>query len=126
MASPRFGPGNPGGPGRPKGVDPKLSDFNKNLTKTAVTKMLSDMLDATQADLDLVLADRTEPALKVAIASVIHQCIKQGDYARLESLLNRTIGKVRDESLVETKSHDEKLEKVPREKIVALLRAANE
>jgi hypothetical protein len=41
-------------------------------------------------------------------------------------LLNRTIGKVKDEAIIETKTHDEVLEKVPRDKIVELLRAANE
>ena len=120
-----FQPGNPGGPGRPRGIDPKLSDYNKNLTKVRVIAMLSDMLDCDQDQLDAVLADRKTPALKAAIASVISACIKQGDYSRLEMLLNRTIGKVKDESVIETKNHDETLSKVPREKIVELLRSAS-
>lgn len=127
MAKHKFGPGNCANPnGRPKMADPKVSDYSKNLTKTAVTFALSKMLDASEDDIDAILKDRTTPALQKAVASVIKACIANGDYTRLEFLLNRTIGKVRDESLVETKNHDETLEKVPREKIVALLRAANE
>lgn len=122
----KFLPGNPGGPGRPKGKDPHLSEFSKNLTKTAIIAMLSEMLDASEEQLDTVLKDRTVPAIKKAIAAVISQCIKNGDYMRLEMLLNRTIGKVKDEALIETKNHDSTLESVPREKIVELLRCANE
>lgn len=122
----RFQPGNPGGPGRPRFVDPKLSDFKRNLTKTAIIAMLSEMLDASEDQLDAILKDRSVPAIKKAIASVISACIKAGDYQRLEMLLNRTIGKVKDESIIETKNHDATLESVPREKIVELLRAANE
>lgn len=122
----RFQAGNPGGPGRPKLSDPKLADFSRNLTKTAIIAMLSQMLDAGEDELELVLKDRSVPAIKKAIAAVIMQCIKNGDYMRLEMLLNRTIGKVKDEALIETKNHDAALESVPREKIVELLRAANE
>lgn len=87
--------------------------------------MLSEMLDASEEQLEEVLKDRKVPAIKKAIASVIAACIKGGDYQRLEMLLNRTIGKVKDEALIETKNHDDALESVPREKIVELLRAAN-
>lgn len=123
----RFGPGNCANPnGRPKLIDPGVSDYSRNLTKTAVIGALSTMLEASQEDLESVMNDRSVSAIKKAMASVIMACIKQGDYQRLEMLLNRTIGKVRDESLVETKNHDEALEKVPREKIVELLRAVND
>jgi hypothetical protein len=126
MAKHKFGPGNCANPnGRPKMTDPHLSDFSKNLTKTAVMASLSQMLDASEEDIDAILKDRTKPALQKAVASVIKACIVNGDYLRLEMLLNRTIGKVKDESIIETKNHDEALDKVPREKIVALLRAAN-
>lgn len=123
----KFGPGNCANPnGRPKMVDPKVSDYSKNLTKTAVISALSTMLECSEDELDAILKDRTVPALRKAIASVISRCIKDGDYTRLEFLFNRTIGKVKDEALIETKNHDEKLDKVPRDKIVELLRAANE
>ena len=122
----RYQKGNPGGPGRPKLIDPKLSDYKRNLTKAAVMSSLSEMLDCSEEDLDKILADKKVSALKKAMASVISACIKGGDYQRLEMLLNRTIGKVKDEAIIETKSHDEVLEKVPRDKIVELLRAANE
>lgn len=122
----RFQPGNPGGPGRPKGKDPHLSDFSRNLTKSTIIAMLSEMLDASEVELEIVLEDKRVPAIKKAIASVIAHCIKNGDYMRLEMLLNRTIGKVKDESIIETKNYDPELERVPREKIVELLRCANE
>jgi transcription elongation factor GreA-like protein len=122
----RFKVGNAGGPGRPKGRDPRLTDFSKNLTKTLVTKTLSEMLDSTEDEIQEILDSKQEPAIKKAVASVIKCCIENGDYMRLEMLLNRVIGKVRDESFVETKNHDDTLEKVPREKIVQLLRSANE
>ena len=118
-------PGNPGGPGRPKLIDPKVSDYKRNLTKAAVVSALSDMLECSEEELDAILADKKVPALKKAMASVISVCIKSGDYQRLEMLLNRTIGKVKDEAFIETKNHDDALESVPREKIVELLRAAN-
>lgn len=122
----RYQKGNPGGPGRPKLVDPRVSDYSRNLTKAAVISALSEMLDCGEEDLDKILADKKVPALKKAMASVISACIKGGDYQRLEMLLNRTIGKVKDEAIIETKNHDETLEKVPRDKIVELLRAAND
>jgi hypothetical protein len=121
-----FKKGNAGGPGRPPLIDPKLSDYKRNLTKAAVMSSLSEMLDCSEEDLDKILADKKVSALKKAMASVISACIKGGDYQRLEMLLNRTIGKVKDEAIIETKTHDEVLEKVPRDKIVELLRAANE
>jgi hypothetical protein len=54
-------------------------------------------------------------------ASVITKAIEQGDANRLNFLLDRTIGKVKD-SLEVTHNHDAALDLEPRENIVAILR----
>ena len=69
--------------------------------------------------------DSRAPALELMIGRVILNIMKTGDYSGLESLLNRSVGKVKDSVDVSTRNNDEEFKKHPKENIIAILRQMN-
>lgn len=84
-----FKPGHSGNPGgRPKHF----------LTRSKVKTMIDNYLSLSRNELEALMIDKdTTPALELMIISTILYCIKAGDYSRLEALLTRAVGKVKEE-----------------------------
>lgn len=83
---------NPGGiPNTPQ----KLRGQPK-LTRTQLCEAANDLLARTIPELQDVMRDKSSPALDVMLASVIIHIAKHGDMQRLNALLDRLIGKVKE------------------------------
>ncbi len=76
--------GNPGG----RGVN--------YLTRSKVKVMIDKYLALSKIELEALKAKETTPVLELMIISTILQCIKVGDYSRMEALLSRAIGRVQE------------------------------
>lgn len=88
--------GNPKGRPRVKGA---LKDIKEQIGDN-LEKYINEMLCLNQANLKEIVEDKTGryPAFKQTIASILFHSIKYGDPSRLEALLSRVIGKVKDVS----------------------------
>lgn len=88
-----FKPGQSGNPaGKPKGL----------LTRDQVEKLLATLWGLGTDGLQKVIENPKSTVGEVMTARVMAKCIEDGDYSRLDFLLNRTIGKVKDQLEVST------------------------
>lgn len=118
---------NPGGkPGLPKALK-NVKEF----TADEIKRIIAKYMRMAKGDLEATLKDSAKlPMLEAMIASIIANAYKSGDFSKLDFLLNRSIGKVKDVSEVHTHAVDpekEKLiDKMNKEKVFELLRSSNE
>lgn len=110
----------PGKSGNPSGKPKQL------LTKDKVSSILGKFATMTRDQLQAVVSDSKSTMIEIMIASVMVRAAKDGDYARLDFLLSRSVGKVKEE-IAQTLSLDrhEELDEIPRDKLLTLL-AGNE
>ena len=106
-----FKPGNPGG-GRPKGA----------LKRDEVEAMMGKLATKSATELAVIAADPKTPAIQVMVAAVMLKAIETGDYARLQFLLDRSIGKVKEVVEQHNHNHDEEFEKADPKSVIELLR----
>lgn len=91
-----FLPGQSGNPkGRPK-LPRELREAMK-MTKAQFTELLVKYLSFSLGELLLINKQENTAALDRIVISVITNAIKKGDQQRLDFLMNRIIGKVKDE-----------------------------
>ncbi len=97
MAAPGrpFKKGNPGGPGRPK--RPKDVVTAARLTKTEAQGLLVKFMQMDITQLEAMLKDKKRKVIEHMIGRIALMGIKNGDQARLNFMLDRIIGKVKDE-----------------------------
>lgn len=85
--------GKPGGPGRPA-----LSPGTKQLIKLNhehISKLISEIQGLPTDELVRIAKDPKSQGLQAAFASVMFHAIKHGDMGRLDKLLDRGAGKVK-------------------------------
>lgn len=91
------------------------------LTKDKVSSILGKFATMTRDELQKVMQDSKTPMIEIMIAAVIIKAAKDGDYSRLDFLLSRSIGKVKDEIEQTIKSIDDSdLDVIPREALIRL------
>lgn len=90
-----FKPGQSGNPGG------KSKHF---LTRHKVKLLIDKFLALSKIELETLIMAAGTPALELMIASTILSCIKIGDYSRLEALLARAVGKVKENIEDDTES----------------------
>lgn len=106
----RFKPGVSGNPsGKPKGL----------LTVDQVSAMMGRFCHLTRDELHKVVSDPKSTMLEVTVASILAKAAKDGDYSRLEFLLQRSVGKVKDVS--ETTIKNDLVEKIPTSDLLSLV-----
>jgi hypothetical protein len=89
----------PGQSGNPSGR-PKVSNAEhrlRRMTKDEIKEVGTLLLDSNVEKLKEIEKDKHAPALRVWICSVAIKAIERGDMGALNSLLDRVIGKVKDE-----------------------------
>lgn len=69
----------------------------KKLTTQELSKMIELVMTKSVLDLQKIAQDPREIALKVGIASAMVRMINKGDFDALEKMLQRVVGKVKDE-----------------------------
>ena len=90
-----FKKGNKLGVGRPP-VDPELKKARK-LTKTKAAALFEIFMHKSVTELDKICKDPKTTVLEAMIARVAQQAIRDGDQRRLDFMLDRTIGKVKEQ-----------------------------
>ncbi len=109
--------GNPGG--KPKGL------LTGEHVKVTVQRILEMPVDKLQE----IVADPKTKSLQVAAASIMLMAIKNGDAVRLESLLTRAVGRVKDEPPEQGSTYNaakaQAIERIPRDVLVEMMRERN-
>jgi hypothetical protein len=107
----------------PKGVSGNPNGKPKQLlTKDKVSSILGKFATMTRDQLQDVATDPKSSMIEIMIASIMVKAAKEGDYARLDFLLTRSIGKVKDELELQARTiADDQLDLIPKDKIVELL-----
>lgn len=83
-----FKPGQSGNPsGKPKNL----------LTKDKVKAIVGKFANMTREELQSVVADPKSTMIEITVASIMVKAAKDGDYTRLDFILNRSIGRVLDD-----------------------------
>lgn len=92
------------------------------LTKDKVSALMGKFSLMSRRELKDFVANDDAPIVEVAVAAIYLKAASDGDFTRLNFLLDRSIGKVKDEIEQTVKSiSDEELDKIPREQIVRLI-----
>jgi len=89
----KFKKGQSGNPGGAKKMDPKVKEI-LNLNREDYIKLVNSNLNLTMSEMQAKLKDPKTVGLELIILSILMNGIKEGDYKRLDSLLNRSIGRV--------------------------------
>lgn len=84
---------NPKGAKAHKGLKQSL----KRLTTEELKNLIELVITQPVSELQKIAQDPTNSALKVGIASAMVKMINKGDFVTLESMLQRVVGKVKDE-----------------------------
>jgi hypothetical protein len=82
------------GPGRPK-LYPSEKGA-KVMNQMDLLRHCNDLVNMGTAELSALMKDPNQPVIRVAVASILLHGIKKGDQAKIEMVLNRLVGKVRD------------------------------
>lgn len=90
-----FIPGQPGGPGRPH--LPQEIREGRKLNQIRVSEVLNKFIDMPLEDVIRFVQDKTNPAMEVLVGSILVHGIKHGDQNRLNFLLDRLIGRVKEQ-----------------------------
>lgn len=109
----RFKPGQSGNPGgKPRGL----------LTADKVSGIIGQFFDKTLEELQAIMDNPKATMGEKMVASAMLKSAETGDFNRVEPILQRGIGKVKEqiESTVRTIS-DEKLDAIPTEKLLLLV-----
>lgn len=80
--------------GRPP-LPPDLKAVRK-LSPALVSGMISKYARMSRGELTTVIEDRSTPALNLTICVILAKAMQDGDYTRLNFLLDRSIGKVKE------------------------------
>lgn len=108
-------PFKPGQSGNPGGKPKQL------LTKENVSSLVGKLSNMTREELQAIVADPKARMIEIMIASIMARSAKEGDPQRLEFLLMRSIGRVREELTVTPGVPDDLLDEIPRDKLISLL-----
>lgn len=95
MSDGRFKPGNAGGPGRPPTPE-DIRDIRK-YSRFEVERVFDKFLGLTKGDLLERLKHPDTPVLEAILGQIILKAISGGDQVRLGFILDRVIGKVKEE-----------------------------
>ncbi len=91
----RFKPGQSGNPGgRPK--TPEDIREARRLNQAELERTVNRLLFCTREELQTIVKDPKTPMLEVMVASIMAQAATKGDQLRLEFVLARLIGKVKE------------------------------
>lgn len=77
-----------------------------NVNKGQVRALLTRFLDCNLKELKDIKSDPESSAMELIVVSIVTNAIKSGDQKRLDFLLDRIVGKVKDELEVSMTPHD--------------------
>lgn len=89
----------PGQSGNPAGRPPMPKEVieAKKFNRVALEKLFLEWMDKPAETLQERFKDKTTPALEMMVISIIMSAIRKGDSMKLNFLLDRTVGKVKEQ-----------------------------
>lgn len=87
--------GKPGGPGR-KPLLPEIKDLPA-FDKPTFNRYLNEAVNATDEESRIVINDSEAPRIRKWLHAICIKGNREGDMSKLDALLNRAIGKVKEE-----------------------------
>ncbi len=120
----RYQVGHPGGPGRPK--LPQEIRQATQYTKAMILEAMNKLLSVDKSELQAIMEEPTTPTLELIVGSIIVNAIKHGDPSRLNFLLDRIIGRVKDIDGEPKEDKSKILDLIPREKLRMLVGSSDE
>jgi len=115
-----FKPGNSFGKGRPKLPD-DLAGVQK-LTPDIVQRIFAKFAMMTSVEMQAALKNPEATMIEIMVGSVVAKAAKEGDQSRFNFLLDRMVGKVKDVVEHQGADLDDELDRVPRSKIIELMK----
>ncbi len=107
---------------------PELSDV-RELTARDIKRLVSQYMEKSLGELEELVKDKSLSGLQGVIIRQILVAFQKGDFSGVETMLCRVLGKVPNINHNENRNIEETdraLDKVPREKIVELVKAADD
>jgi uncharacterized protein DUF5681 len=85
--------------GNPKGRPPVPADIRaaQKLNRVALARVLDRMINYTQRELEQILMNPNSGILETAVGAILLKSIEEADHMRLNFILDRLIGRVKDE-----------------------------
>ena len=97
----RFKPGQSGNPGGKVKIPDDIKEARK-LTQLDLERVINSLLYLTKEALQAKIKDPQTPMIEMIAASIMAQAAVKGDHMRLDFILQRMIGKVKDQLEVST------------------------
>jgi len=118
----------PGETGNPHGRPQYPEDIRPlaRITKFHIESLLSKYLSVTVDKLKELEKDASLRAIDAMVVKVALKAIVQGDVLRMNFLLDRLIGKVKEVSEVHNIEYSEAYKIIPREELISLLRSSKQ
>jgi len=114
-------PFKPGQSGNPSGKPKQL------LTKDKVSSIFQKFSCKNRIELQAVIDDQKSTMIEIMVASVMVKAAKEGDYARVQFLLDRAVGKVPNENINENLNanidKDQLIDRVPVETVIEMVKS---
>lgn len=95
-----FQPGQPGGPGRP--TTPEDIKESRKFNQHELERVINKLLYLNRGELQVVIKAADTPMVELIVASILAQAAQKGDQQRKEWVVQRMIGKVKDQLEVTT------------------------
>lgn len=89
--------GNPTGAGAGRPPHPPEINAGNQLTKASFNATLNKYLHCNAADLELIVTDPKIPVIDMVVCKILLESGNKGDHVRLNFLIERLLGKVKEE-----------------------------
>lgn len=88
----------PGQSGNPNGRPNVPEDLKqaRNLNRIELDRLLNKMLGSTKAELETILKNPSSTLLEITVCGILAKAAQGGDHQRLNFILERLVGKVKD------------------------------
>jgi hypothetical protein len=92
----RFKPGQSGNPGGKVKVPEDIKEARK-LNQVELERIINKYLAMSRDEVKAAIGAPSTPMMELMVASIVAQAAQKGDHQRLDFVLNRLVGKVKDQ-----------------------------
>jgi len=90
----------------------------ENITNEHIQSLINLYMQKSRIELKFAMNNEHTPALELMVASIIWKAVAEGDERRFDFILNRTIGKVKEE--IDIKAYIDNLDRLNDAQIIEL------
>lgn len=92
----RFKPGQSGNPGGKVKLPEDIKEARK-LNQVELERIINKYLAMDRGAVKAAISSESTPMMELMVASIVAQAAQKGDHQRLDFVLNRLVGKVKDQ-----------------------------